>query len=63
MCTYFWPSQVYAFGVLLWEMWNGVRAWAGMHQLQVIFNTTVKNKRLEFGEEAPAEYVVRQHKW
>lgn len=45
--------------MLLWEMWNGVRAWAGMHQLQVIFNTTVKNKRLEFGEEAPAEYVVR----
>lgn len=52
-------SQVYAFGVLLWEMWNGIRAWAGMHQLQVIFNTTVQNKRLEFDADANADYVVR----
>ncbi len=51
-------QQVYAFGVLLWEMWNGIRAWAGMHQLQVIFNTTVQNKRLEFDADANPDYVV-----
>lgn len=45
--------DVYAYGVLLWEMWNARRAWGGMHQLQVIFNVTVQNRKLEFGPDAP----------
>ena len=31
--------DVYAFGVLLWEMCTGARPWAGLMQMQVCFHT------------------------
>ena len=37
---------MYAFGVLLWEMAMGSRAWSGYRLVQVIVAITLQNKRL-----------------
>ena len=39
---------MYAFGVLLWEMYSGKRPWAGLLQMQVIFAVTIRRRRLAF---------------
>lgn len=46
-------ADAYAFGVLLWEMWNGRRAWAGAALGNVIFQVTCLNKKLEMPESCP----------
>ena len=35
MLTWFWPALQYSFGVLLYELITGKRAWAGMTHVQV----------------------------
>jgi PAS domain-containing protein len=49
-------ADTYAFGVLLWEMYSGQRPWAGMLQMQIIFNITVQKKQLEFPADTPANF-------
>ena len=41
-------ADVYAFGVLLWEMLSGERAWANLTPPQVMVAVTCQNKTLEF---------------
>ena len=41
-------ADVFAFGVLLWEMNQGKRPWAGLLQMQVIFAVTIRRRRLSF---------------
>ena len=48
-------ADVYAFGVLLWEMWTGSRPWSGLLQMQVIFHVTVQRKCLEFPSNTPMQ--------
>ncbi|KAK9843847.1 hypothetical protein WJX84_006057 [Apatococcus fuscideae] len=48
-------ADVYAFGVLLWEMWTGSRPWSGLLQMQVIFHVTIQRKCLEFPADTPLE--------
>ena len=52
-------ADTYSFGVLLWEMYTGQRPWAGMLQMQIIFNVTVQKKQLEFPADAPEKIKVR----
>ena len=48
-------ADVYSFGVLLWEMFCGERAWAGCMPVQIIFSVGTLGHFLEFPEEAPTE--------
>ena len=38
---------MWAFGVLLWEMYSGTRPWAGMAGITIIHNLTIKKRTLE----------------
>jgi len=52
-------ADVYAYGVLLWELWCSAGAWSGMSQAQVIAAILVRNRRLEFAADTPEDYKVR----
>jgi len=49
-------GDVYSFGVILYELWTGKRAWEKLSQAQVIFLVTCKNECLKMPEDAPADY-------
>ena len=52
-------ADVYAFGVLLWELWCSAGAWSGMSQAQVIAAILVRGRRLEFSADTPDDYKAR----
>jgi Protein tyrosine and serine/threonine kinase len=49
-------GDVYSFGVILYELWSGKRAWGKLSQAQVIFAVTCKNEFLKMPEDAPEGY-------
>ena len=51
-------ADVYAFGVLLWEMMAGCRAWASMKHAQVMHCIVVEQRSLVFPPHAPADYAA-----
>ncbi|CAL8470312.1 g9854 [Coccomyxa elongata] len=50
------PADVYAFGVLLWEMMSGCRAWASMKHAQVMHCIVVEQRSLVFPSHTPDNY-------
>lgn len=64
--------DVYAFGVVLWELYTAQRAWAGMRQAQIVHTVCTLEQQLEFPYGTPQPYEVcsylllpslkRQHK-
>ena len=50
-------ADPFALGVLMWEMYHGVRAWSSMNQAQIITAVAVNGRTLEFLPGAPPSYV------
>ncbi|WIA23927.1 hypothetical protein OEZ85_013569 [Tetradesmus obliquus] len=46
-------ADVYSFGVLLWQMVTGSRAWAGMSHMAVVNAVCCDKKTLQFPDDAP----------
>ena len=55
--------DVYAFGVLLWEMYTGQRPWSGLSPMQIIFHITIRKKRLQFPADTPTQLQVWPGSW
>eukprot|EP00879_Flechtneria_rotunda_P001352 GHRR01001502.1.p1 GENE.GHRR01001502.1~~GHRR01001502.1.p1 ORF type:complete len:1180 (+),score=462.14 GHRR01001502.1:255-3794(+) len=51
-------ADVYSFGVLLWQMVTGSRAWAGMSHMAVVDVVCCKRLQLQFPEDAPEAFVL-----
>ena len=47
-----------SFGVLLWEMLSGRRAWAGLAYVRVVQAVAIDGKSPQFPDSAPADYAV-----
>lgn len=50
--------DVYAFGVVLWELYTAQRAWAGMRQAQIVHTVCSLQQQLEFPYGTPQPYEV-----
>ena len=50
-------ADVYAFGVLLWEMVSGQRAWGNLSTPQVMLAVANHQNQLTYPNWAPAELV------
>lgn len=51
-------GDVYAFGVFLWEMYNGQRAWAGLRAVQIMTLLGTDHGYLKVAPDTPAALKV-----
>ena len=49
-------ADVYSFGVILWELYSGKRAWAGYSMVQIFFRLGTLRKGLVIPEDAPSKF-------
>lgn len=49
-------TDVYSFGVLMWQLFNCLRPWAGMNHAQVINQVVVKKAKLTFPPHCPEAF-------
>lgn len=50
--------DVYAFGVVLWEMYTAQRPWAGMRQAQIVHTVCSLGQQLDFPYGTPDRFEV-----
>eukprot|EP00884_Botryococcus_braunii_P002388 jgi/Botrbrau1/1214/Bobra.0163s0022.1 len=50
-------ADMYAFGIIMWEMFNGCRAWASMTHAQVITAVAIEGRGLRFGRHKSEPYA------
>jgi hypothetical protein len=50
--------QVYAFGILMWEMYTGQRPYGSMKQQQLVEEVVMRGLRPKFPSHAPHGYVI-----
>ncbi len=51
-------TDVYIYGVVLWEMWAGRRAWKWVNAAQIMHGVTTGTRQLEALEGVPPSYQV-----
>lgn len=51
-------ADVYAYGVLLFELFTADRPWSGLRQAEVLHKVAVKHERLQLPEDAPQLFLV-----
>ena len=51
-------ADVWSYGVLLWEMYSGQRAWIGMSYTQVMQAVGYEQRSPEWPADAPAQLAV-----
>ena len=54
-------ADVYAYGVLLFELFTADRPWGGLRHAEVLHKVAVKHERLQLPEDAPQLFRVCHH--
>ena len=50
-------ADVYSFGVILWELWAGKRAWGELSIAQILFAVGCKGEAVKIPKAAPSDYA------
>ncbi len=56
-------TDVWAFGVLMWEMYTGMRAYQGKTSANIMYIVTANKGRIELPEDCPPRYKVREARY
>lgn len=51
-------ADVYAYGVLLFELFTADRPWSGLRHAEVLHKVAVQHERLQLPEDTPQQFMV-----